>query len=141
MTNIHELNRALKSYDSCLYAKITHPPRVDIYRKSAMACNPPHYIFSLTEDFKQSSPPVWMGIDVVLNRIKAIDIWRDDSIREKILQDQEKAIESKERDRRNSIESFLYDFRRQFAKATDGVNTSTLNKIYREESNGTYQSR
>lgn len=70
------------------------------------------------------------GLDVVVNRIKAHDLWRDGAIVEDWIKNHEKHLEGQQRDFRNSVESFLYDFAPQFQKATNDINTSTLNKIY-----------
>lgn len=129
---INYLNRELKTHDSQLFVQETKAGRLDVYRKSSFGGHPPHYIFSLTDSWTTEGKPIEWGVDVIINRIKAHDIWRDDSFVENIIRDLEKAEEGKKRDFRNSVESFLLDFRRQFAKATDSVNTGTLNKIYRE---------
>lgn len=133
LTSVKALTRALKSHDAELFAQETKPGRVDVYRANRMFMHPPHYVFSLTEDWTVNSRPVPWGIDVVVNRIKAHDLWRDDQFVERLLKDQEKAAESEDRAFRNNVEGFLSEFRSQFHKATNGINTSTLNKVYRKE--------
>ncbi len=127
------LTRYLREYDSCLFAQMTHPPRIDICRKSQYGGHPPNLVFSLTEDWSVRTPPVEWGIEVVMNRVKAHDIWRDDSFVENFIADYEKQDASNERALKNSIEGFVREFRRPFAKATDSVNTSNLKKLYRKE--------
>ncbi len=122
----NRLNRELKAHDSMLFLQETKPGRHDVYRRSGQGDSLPHFIFSLTDSWQPTGAPVEYGLDVVLNRIKANDLWRDDSFVENWLAQHEKDVESKERAKQNSIESFLYDFRRQFAKATDSVNTANL---------------
>ncbi len=107
--------------------------RYDIYRKAGLGTYPPSFIFSLTEDWTVRSKPVEYGIDTVLNRLKAHDLWRDDEFIENYIKDCESRNDARDRARRNSIESFLYDFRRQFQRATESVSTGNLNKIYRKE--------
>lgn len=72
------------------------------------------------------------GVDVIINRIKAHDLWRDDTIVDTLNRENEKVKAGEKRDFKNSVESFLLDFRKQFARATDEINTGTLNKTYRE---------
>ncbi len=132
MGRVADISRALKQHDSCLYAQETKPGRIDVYRKSQFGGHPPNLVFSLTENWLVTGRPVPWGIDVVLNRLKAHDLWRDDRFVERLIEDQEKEEESKTRDFRNNVESFLYDFRRQFQKATNDINTSTLNKDFPE---------
>jgi hypothetical protein len=122
------LTRHLRAHDSKLFAVNFKEDRIDVYRKSDLGCNPPHFLFPLTDDWTISGRPVEWGIEVVLARIKAHDLWRDDSLAEQLIASYEKASESKDRDRRNNLESFLYDYRSTFAKATNGVNTSLLPK-------------
>lgn len=133
LTSLKYLNRALHSYDSLLYACEHRMGRFDVYRKSQTGSNPPNFLFSLTDTWQPQGRPVSYGVEAVLNRIKAHDLWRDDSFTENWIKEHEKHIESAERARTNSIESFLYDFRRQFQRATNGINTASLNKTYRKE--------
>lgn len=133
MSRFKDINKALRNYDECLYIQESHAGRYDLYRKSKFGCNPPNFIFSITDDWTVSGRPVEWGIDNILNRLKAHDLWRDDKFVENYIKEHEKDEESKARDRRNSIEAFMYDFRRQFARATDSVNTSTLPKLHRKE--------
>lgn len=134
------LDKVLKGHDSKLFVQETKPGRYDVYRKSQAGGHMPHFIFALTEDWSPTGVPVCYGYDVVLNRIKAFDLWRDDTFVERWIKEHEKHEESKDRARRNSIEAFLYDFRRQFARATDSVNTGTMDKkVHRKETNYGYR--
>jgi hypothetical protein len=110
----------------------TKPGRFDVYRRNR-ADGAPHFVFSLTDTWTADGKPVPWGIDVVVNRLKAHDLWRDEDFVEKFFQSEEKREEGERRNFRNNVESFLYDFRRQFARATDGINTSSLEKIYRKD--------
>lgn len=134
MTRVQSLNRELKNYDGELYVQETQAGRLDVCRKSKFGMSPPNYIFSLTEDWSARSKPVPWSTDIVMNRIRAHDLWRDDTFVEQWIKQREKEVESQERARKNTIESFLYDFRRQFGRATNEINTSTLsNKENRKD--------
>lgn len=134
------LNRRLKDYDSCLFVQEAREGRYDVYRRNRENLAMPHFLFSLTDSWQPKGTPVPYSADTIINRIKAHDLWRDDSFVERYIKESEVRKESKDRALRNSIESFLYDFRKPFAKATDGINTASLNKIYREKSHGHRQS-
>jgi hypothetical protein len=134
-TRVKEVTQALKTHDSCLYAQETKLGRIDIMRKSKYGESPPNLLMSLTDTWTAQGNPVPWGAEVILNRIKAHDLWRDDTFVERWIKDQEKAEASKQRAFRNNVESFLYDFRGQFHKATNEINTSLLNKVSREEKN------
>lgn len=94
--------------------------------------SPPHLVFSLTDTWTAEGAPVPYGTEVVLNRVKAHDLWRDDQFVERWIAEKEQEEKSEERALKNSIESFLYDFRRPFMKATSDINTANLNKVYRK---------
>lgn len=142
MHQVKNMTKALKTYDKNLYCQETKPGRRDVYRKSEFGCNPPHFLFSLTDDWKPTGRPVEYGTLVVIDRIKAADLWRDDSFVENYIKSLQKIEESKDRALKNNIEDFLYVFAGQFQKATNDVNTANLKKLYRkEDSNGYCQPR
>lgn len=133
MGRVKEITRAVKGHDGCLYAQETKPGRIDIYRKSKFGGSPPNFLFSLTDTWAPAGRPIPWGAEVVLNRLKAMDLWRDDTFVEQLIQDAEKQEKSKERAFKNTIESFLYDFRSEFHKATSDINTASMAKKYRKE--------
>lgn len=126
-----QLDRAVKTHDSLLFVQETKPGRLDIYRKSSLNSEAPHFIFALTDDWTPTGRPVEWGVDVVVNRLKAHDLWRDENFVNQVIKDGEQAAESKERSFRNSVEAFVSEFRRDFARATSDINTSNLNKSIR----------
>lgn len=128
MSRLSEINRGLKGFDDELYAESKEPPRIDVYRRGSMTGHP-HYIFSLTHNWGLRGRPVEWGILPIIERLKAIDLWNQGSTWvDQIVQEQEAAQASKDRDRKNNLESFLYEMRPQFAKATNDINTSLMNK-------------
>jgi hypothetical protein len=90
--------------------------------------SPPHYICSLTDTWGPKGKPVEWGVEVILQRLKAHDLWRDDTFVERFLAEQVKEDESKQRDVRNSLEGFLEEMHSSFKKATSDINTSLMNK-------------
>lgn len=136
MGRVSELTKRLQGHDRYLYAQETKLGRIDVYRKSQYGEHPPHFVMALTDNWGVNGTPVPWGIEVVLERIKAHDLWRDDTFVERWLAENDKVEESKARDRRNNVESFLYDFRRQFQRATNDINTSLLSKIPERNSYG-----
>lgn len=130
MGRAETLTRHLKRYDAELYAENGQPTgSVWVLRRNRSRPHEPHFIFALTDDWTAKGKPREWGIEPVLNRLKAIDLWKSgDSVIDRILADYEKAEESERRASRNSIESFLLEFRKPFARATNGINTSLLSK-------------
>jgi len=130
-SKVRYLTRLLKSHDSNLYAQETRLGRIDIYRKSSLGCNPPHFLFALTENWTVDARSVDWGIEPVLHRIKELDLWNNESLVDDLIKGYEKTEKAKEREFSNMTESFLHDYRKPFARATDGVNTSLLQKTDR----------
>lgn len=87
------------------------------------------YIFALTDTWGLNGKPVLWGIDQIYEHLKEIDARDNPRLMEELEAKHDKAKELKDRRRRNNIEAFCRDWRRSFAKATDGINTSTLEKI------------
>lgn len=121
-------DRLLKGHDSLLFVQETKPGRYDVMRRAVSGDGAAHFIFSITDTWQPDGKPVPWGIDVVLNRIIAHDTWRDENVITEIEDASEKREESKRRALRNSVEAFASDFRRSFARATDGINTALLSK-------------
>jgi len=88
----------------------------------------PHHIFSLTDTWTASGEPVEWGLEPLLHRLKAMDLWNRQDFVEEFIEQAEKEEESEKRSFRNNTEAFLKDFRRQFAKTFEDVNTSTMEK-------------
>jgi len=130
---VKDVTRAVKQHDPCLYAQETKPGRIDLYRKNRESLSPPHYLMSLTHNWQAEGRPVDWGIEPIMHRLRAMDLWRDDNFVEQFVADNEKEEMSRERSRKNNVESFLYDFRKQFQKATNEINTSTLEKVKRKD--------
>jgi len=135
------ITRELKNHDSLLYCDWGKAGRLCVFRKStrwesyrldedavlSVARSTPHLIFALTDTWNERGEPKDWGIEPILARIKAIDLWNRD-LAEEIIQGAEKDLETAARDRRNTTESFLLDFRKQFAKSFDDVNTANMSK-------------
>lgn len=86
-------------------------------------------VFALTDTWtKQGKPRDW-GIEPVIQRIKEHRFERHAEQFQELMKADAKAKESSAREQSNKSEAFLRDFRRQFAKATNDINTSTLEKV------------
>ena len=139
-SRLRDLNNELKKYDRQLYVDRDLSGKLHIYRRKSSISN--DYVFSLTEDWTTRGAPANWGVLPILNRLRAMDLQSHPDIFKELEDAYNKSKESKQRDTRNNVESFLLDFRRQFAKATNEINTGTLEKIDRRRSieNGNRQS-
>lgn len=139
---VRRLNKEVKAYDKELYVERTPDGRIDLWRKgyrwehfefesaNILYARPqPHLIFSLTENWTVHGRPVEWGVEPVMSRLKELDAWRDDSSFDRMVREREKLKENEERALRNEIRAAAYDMRRDFAKATNDINTSALEKV------------
>lgn len=128
-SRVREVNRVVSGYDKHLVAQRERNGAIHIYRKTSRSADPLHFVMALTDTWSVHGKPRDWGLQVIHNRLSAHDLWRDGSVLDRLDAERDKIEASQEIDRKNSIESFLYDFRRQFARATDGINTSSLRKL------------
>ena len=135
------LTKKLKAYDRELLVKRHESGVLCVYRKSNMFDRMDfngkklyvsrafdQYIMALTDNWSTNGNPVDWGVEPLLCRIKAMDLWANPQISAELINSYQIAEETKKRDHKNNVESFLRDFRSQFAKATNDINTSTLSK-------------
>lgn len=123
---VKEVNRVVRAYDYMLFAQRERNGAIHIYRRTVNSADPMHFVFALTENWSASSQPIEWGLEVVVARLRAMDLWKDETEVDRVERMQQGRDESRDRARRNNVESFLHDFRKQFARATDGINTSGL---------------
>lgn len=91
--------------------------------------NSPLYIMSLTEDWTPHTGPVEWGLECIGRKLNDIDSYNPYSTINQMDNINGKIDEEKKRSFANETEFFLKEFRPQFAKSFDGVNTSNLTKI------------
>jgi hypothetical protein len=98
----------------------------------------PKHIVSLTHNWSISGEPVEWGLEPLIKKLREIDGWNEDAPVNHLREGMERDHESKARDRQNEAESFLKDFRKQFAKTFDDVNTSNMEKIDKRRKHGNH---
>lgn len=144
MDRAYDLTRNLKIHDRELYCSKDREGKLCVYRNSTRwedfeidsntvlrrARSTPFLIFKLTENWKPNGVPVDWGIEPILYRLKAHDLWNRDLVDEQEKQ-YEKKKESNDRDSKNNSEAFAHEFRSQFKKVFSDVNTSSMEKIER----------
>lgn len=153
MSREQEINRIIQRYDRELVAQRDFKGTMCVWRKAYrfeefefdgkrfLFSRPDlKLVFALTDNWTQSGRPVDWGLEPILNRLKSIDVWRDPDFAEKLIAQYEQDEQSNRRNLRNTVESFLIDYRRQFAKTFGDVNTSTLAKTDRRRiKDGSYK--
>ncbi len=139
-SRVRILNKHLKSYDWQLVS-MRLGDRINVYRyntywepfewqnkKYLYAKKVPQFILSLSENWLADGKPVDWGIEPLMRKIREMDQWRDDSMYENLTKQRERFKELKEREFKNNVKALAYDMRRDFAQATNDINTSTLEK-------------
>lgn len=125
---VKEVNRIVRGYDSQLFAQRERNGAIHVYRRTRNSADPFHPVFCLTDNWNATGKPREWGLEVIRERLRAMDLWKNETVVDELEKDAEKSAQSAERDLKNNVESFLKEFRRQFARATDGINTGTLDK-------------
>lgn len=140
MSRENVLTRKLKRYDRDLFAKKVGN-QIHIYRKISTWTGSQldgyhilalkdgfQFVFALTNNWSASGEPVEVGIDPIINRLRAIDIWSNPNFLKDFEAQMEETEKTKRKDFRNTTEAFLYDFHRDFKKTFNDVNTSNMRK-------------
>jgi hypothetical protein len=127
---VKEVTRLVKSYDPHLFAKRLGDGTIAIYRRNLNnSATPYHFIFALTDNWTMNGKPREWGLEVIRTRLVAMDLWKNETVVDRIEKEREQDEQACERTFKNDVESFLKEFRRQFARSTDGINTSALSKV------------
>lgn len=150
MGRTERISRVVKTYDPLLYCEKSGDGKLCIYRKSKrietyfidgqsiqFVRPAPFFVCALTHNWKMDGRPVDWGIEPILARLNAIDLWKRD-LAEESIKNELAGYEAKDREFSNSVESFLYEFRSQFAKTFNDVNTASMAKkdLRKERENG-----
>jgi hypothetical protein len=130
----------IKRFDRQLYCEKGRDGKLRVFRKdqriesydvdgiTILFTRPaPYLVFALTEDWTLNTAAIDWGLEPILARLKACDLWARDLATESI-KSIEHANKSRERAVDNHIESYLIENRREFARRTNDINTSTLNR-------------
>lgn len=140
-SQVRFITKVVRSHDRALFARRSRLGHIDIMRRATRAeafavgsdvvvnfKESPQLVFSLTDNWTANGKPVNWGSEVVLQRLQKIDAWnRADFLRELEEQDR-KAKESADRDRKNRDEAFLYDMHGQFKETFKDVRVANMDK-------------
>lgn len=135
------LTRALKKYDSDLFADRSDD-LIGVYRRtihwqsydylgallhfSRPSLDP---VLFLTDNWKINGRPVEWGIEPIMDRIRELDCWNKDRFYEEFVAERERLSNNKKRAFKNEVKARAADMRKDFAKAVNDINTSSLGKV------------
>jgi len=139
---LRQLNALLKRYDSDLYPKRFMDGALGVFRKKRayelydydgatllVAVDLDDLVLPITDTWLETGMPVDWGIEPILSMIQKTDAWRDDTDYDRFCEARAQRKRNRERAFRNEIRAIAADTRREFARATNDINTSTLAKI------------
>ena len=136
------ITRAVRGYDSKLYAKMDDDKVIRIYRKCKEfrqewlsegvpflnVVRNDHLVMSLTDTWGRNGKSVEWGVLPIMARLEAMDLWKNENFATEFFKNEEADEKRRERKMKNSTEDFLYEFRDAFKNATNDINTSSLSK-------------
>jgi hypothetical protein len=90
----------------------------------------PELILCFTDNWSIRGNRADWGLEPLAYKLREMDGWNRDVYTEFDKQ-RERLTENKARSRRNEFKALAYDLRRDFAKATNDINTGSLEKVDR----------
>lgn len=91
----------------------------------------PQFVFALTDSWKIEGSPVEWGLEPIMDQLKARDGWNRTGMFEEMVKKREREQDAKDRAQRNQFRDLAGELRGDFARATNDINTSTLEKVDR----------
>lgn len=141
---LRQINRTVKAYDPTLFATRKASGMVLILRRGTrllasdynqsepeIAHLNPQFIFALTHNWKVDGQPIELGMEPLMQELRSRDGWNDPNIFRDMKKRQDRNKADLDRTQRNEIRARAADLRRDFALATNDINTSTLEKVDR----------
>lgn len=139
---VRRLSDLVQGYDRDLYAFRASNGMLQIHRKAnrleasdynqeepQLAHLNPQFILALTDTWTLDGQPVEWGLEPLMCKLKEMDSWRSDTEIKGLRRKRERAKEIQANSKRNESRAMAADLRRDFAKATNEINTSTLEKV------------
>ena len=134
-----EVAKLVKRYDPRLFIIKSSDGVIKVYRRTQDRAYwddetlldthvPCTFVLALTHDWTLQGRPTDWGLEPLWQRLLEMDGWRNDRIGEEMRLERNRAAEIRERSTRNTIRAKAYDLRSEFAKATNEINTSTMEK-------------
>ncbi len=119
------MTKHLRRFDSDLTCeRIPNNGAYGVYQRTVSG---KHLILPMTENWSWEGRPVDWGIEPVLFKLRFGSPNRD--VGDELISSYKKADEKRERDLHRNTADFLSEHRSTFAKATNDINTSSLEKI------------
>lgn len=141
MTRAHRITREISKYDPALFARRENG-MMKIFRRTkrlewlefegemvGFLKEDPYLVCALTHNWTVMGTPVDWGLEPISKKIRDSDLWKREGLADELIASYEKTAASKDRHMRNETEAFLGEFRSEFAKTFNDVNTANMAKI------------
>ena len=89
----------------------------------------PQFILALTDTWTLQGQPVEWGMEPIMAKLRSMDSWREDTILDSIVAERERREASKAQTNKNEFRARAYDLRKEFAEATNDINTTGLSRV------------
>lgn len=134
---LKRIDQLVRNYDRDLFAirvpggmiqVLRKGKRLDVLDAGEHSVSRPTNIFilALTDTWQLQGKQVEWGIEPISRRLREMDNWRDDSAYAEFVKERERKDEAAKRSCKNEMIARAYDLRRDFARATNDINTATL---------------
>lgn len=84
------------------------------------------FVIALTNTWNHNGVPVEWGLEPIMAQLRSMDAWRYDGIYKDLVDKREREERISKQSYSNDMKARAMDLRRDFAKATNDINTSTL---------------
>jgi hypothetical protein len=142
-TKLRQVSSLLKRYDSDLFPRRYLDGTLGIMRKRRdydfyrfnqekfvlwFARDWEDLVLPCTDNWIETGRPVDWGIEPILSQIQKSDAWRDDGDYDRFVKSRDQIKQNKQIAFKNNVRALAADCRKEFAKATNDINTSSLDK-------------
>lgn len=137
---LKRINSEVKSYDKHLFAVKLPNGQIQVHRRMDSlemfgfgigGDNSPTFVLAVTHDFTAGGFSVDLGLEPLMERIREMDSWNKESLYRDLCARRDRQEEDRKRMRQNENRAIASELQRDFAKATNDINTSTLGKTDR----------
>jgi|GEM_PF-4123806 len=135
---LERINAEVKKHDVRLFAVRSPAGVIEIHRKvdtrsaSDLWSGSPsshvlsQFILALTPDWKQGGESVDWGLEPLMTEIRGRDSWRGNDLFQQMIEVRERIEQDRKRQERNEIRARAADVRKDFARATNNISTTSL---------------
>lgn len=136
---VSRVNQEVKKLDRRLFANRRPNGAIQVLRQAErieasnfhmvapdLASLHPQFVIALTDNWNLTGQPVDWGLEPIIQQLKSMDLWNDDKMLDRLRLKREREAEDQERAMSNELRARALDMRKDFARATNDINTSAL---------------